>query len=145
MTVSFAAGYVRDCMALPVPAIASKTGIATALRLLREHRAEALPVLDGACFVGLVDEAALLRFTPSEATTLDVYELREVLERLTVARATVRTEAVAPGAPLSAVVAAMCRARARVLPVVEKGRLVGLLPWTRLLAAASGEPVQLCA
>jgi acetoin utilization protein AcuB len=130
-------------MAVPVLAITPKTGIATALRLLREHGAGALPVLDGARFIGLVDEAALLRFTPSEATTLDVYELREVLERLPVARAIVQTETVAPGAPLSAAVAAMCRARARVLPVVDKGRLVGLLPWTRLLAAASGEPGQL--
>jgi acetoin utilization protein AcuB len=140
MAVSFVDGRVRDWMAAPLPAITRKTGIATALRLLRENGAQALPVFDGARFVGLVDEASLLRFTPSEATTLDVYELREVLDRLTVARATARAEAVAPDAPLSTAAAAMGRTRTRVLPVMDGDRLVGLLPWTRLLAAAADEP-----
>ena len=35
---------------------------------------------------GLVDEKELLRYTPSEATTLDVYELHDVLEKMTVGR-----------------------------------------------------------
>jgi acetoin utilization protein AcuB len=138
MTANFAEGCVRDWMAVPVPAITARTGIATALRLLREHGAQALPVFDGSQFVGLVDEASLLRFAPSEATTLDVYELRDVLDRLTVARATAPTEAVGPDAPLAAAAAAMRRSRAQVLPVIDRGRLVGLLPWTRLLAAVSG-------
>jgi acetoin utilization protein AcuB len=145
MMVDFSDGRVRDWMAVPVPAITPQTGIATALRLLRENGAQALPVLDGTRFVGLVDEMSLLRFTPSEATTLDVYELRDVLDRMTVARATARAEAVSPDAPLAAAAAAMRRGRAGVLPVVEGGRLVGLLPWTRLLAAASGEAALSCA
>ena len=128
---------VGDWMALPPPAITPRTGISTALRLLREHRAQALAVLDGPRFLGLVDEASLLRFTPSEATTLDVYEIRELLDRLTVDRATAPAEAVAADASLSVPAATMRRARAHVLPVMDGERLVGLLPWTRLLAAFS--------
>jgi acetoin utilization protein AcuB len=142
MERSFIDDRVGDWMALPLPAITPRTSIGTALRLLREHRAQALPVLDGVRFVGLVDETSLLRFTPSEATTLDVYEIREVLDRLTVDRAAARAEAVAPDAPLRDAAAAMGRARARVLPVMVGDRLVGLLPWTCVLAAASGEPAR---
>lgn len=145
MAVNFVDERVRDWMAVPLPVITPRTGIGTALRLLREHRAQALAVLDGRRFVGLVDEVSLLRFTPSEATTLDVYEMRDVLDRLTVARATASAEAVAPDAPLAAAAIAMRRAGARVLPVMDGERLVGLLSWTRLLAAVSGEAAQPCA
>jgi len=140
MSVDLDAAHVGDWMAVPLPAITPRTSISTALRLLREHGATALAVLDGTRFVGLVDEKALLRFTPSEATTLDVYEVRAALEKLTVARAARPVaEAVAPDTPLAAAAAAMYRACAQVMPVMEGGRLVGLLPWTRILAAASGE------
>jgi acetoin utilization protein AcuB len=143
MTVDFSTARVRDWMAAPLPAITPQTTIATALRLLREHGTAALPVLDGTRVVGLVDEKALLRFTPSEATTLDVYELREVLDRLTVARAAVPVSAtVTPDAPLAAAAAAMRLVCAQVLPVMDGGRLIGLLPWTRLLAAATGDPAR---
>jgi len=140
MSVDLDALHVGDWMDAPLPAITPRTSISTALRVLREHGAPVLAVLDGARFVGLVDETSLLRFTPSEATTLDVYELRAALEKLAVARAARPVgEAVAPNTPLAAAVAAMSRACAQVMPVMEGGRLVGLLPWTRILAAASGQ------
>ncbi|HLJ61610.1 MAG TPA: CBS domain-containing protein [bacterium] len=140
MSIDLNDTHVREWMAAALPAITPRTTIGTALRLLREHRATALPVLENARFVGLVDEKSLLRFTPSEATTLDVYELRDVLDRMTVARATAPAAAtVTPDTPLSTAAATMRLACAQVLPVMEGDRLVGLLPWTRLLAAASGD------
>ena len=146
MAASFVDERVRDWMAVPVPVITPRTGIGTALRLLREHGAQALPVVDGRRFVGLVDEASLLRFTPSEATTLDVYEMRDVLDRLTVARAMARAEAIAPDAPLASAAAAMRRAGSRVSPVMDgRGGSWDSLSWTGLLAAISGEAMPSCA
>ncbi len=141
MMVNLNSARVRDWMAAPLPAITPRTTVATALRLLREHCVAAVPVLDGTRVVGLVDEKSLLRFTPSEATTLDVYELREVLDKMTVARAlTPVSTAVGPDTPLAAAAVAMRLASAPVLPVMDGDRLIGLLPWTRVLAAATGEP-----
>ena len=100
MSIDLNDARVREWMAAAVPAITPRTTIGTALRLLREHRATVLPVLEESRFVGLVDEKALLRFTPSEATTRGVYELREVLDRMTVSRVVERIPGVAPGAPL---------------------------------------------
>jgi hypothetical protein len=75
---------------------------------------------------------ALLRFTPSEMTALDIYELREWFDRMTVARAAVPTPAtVAPYASLAAAGAMMLRTGADTIAVVDDGFLVGLLPGPR--------------
>ena len=123
---------VGQRMTASVPVITPRTSVGTALRLLREHGAPALPVADGPQFVGLVNEKALLRLTPSDVTTLDVYELREVLDHLTVARVVERTPAVTPDAPLDQAKALMLSEGREVLPVLDGGRPVGLLHWTAL-------------
>ena len=133
MAVTMLDGRVSDWMAVPVPAITPKTGIETALRLLREHGGQALPVLDGSRFVGLVDETSLLRLTPSDVTTLDVYELRNVLDGMTVSRVVERTPSIGATASVEDAVTLMRAGRYLVLPVLEAGRFVGLLPWTALL------------
>ena len=77
MPTALATAYVREWMIGSPPVITPRTTIATALRLLREHTLPALPVCEAGRLRGLVSERALLRLTPSEVTTLDVYELRE--------------------------------------------------------------------
>lgn len=115
------------------PVITPRTTVATALRLLREHDLRALPVSDGDRLLGLVRETGLLRLTPSDVTTLDVYELRDVLDRLTVARIVEPVPAISADASLEDAGMLMRAGGHDVLPVLEGGRLVGLLPWTALL------------
>lgn len=141
MALELRTGDVRSIMVTALPAITPKTTIATALRLMREHETSTLPVSTDVGLQGLVSEKALLRFTPSEATTLDVYELRDVLDRLTVARATDAPRAiVAPDASLEEAAALMLSTGADVIAVIEAGRFVGLVTWCGLLAAAVGAP-----
>lgn len=143
MLVDLGSTLVRDWM-VGSPVITRRTTVATALRLLREHSAPALLVWEDGRLAGLVDEKALLRLTPSEATTLDVYELREVLDKMTVARAVApATAAVAPDTPLDRAAGLMLRDAAEALPVVETGRPVGLLTRTALLRAAVGDSASL--
>lgn len=127
------------------PIVTRRTTVGTALRLLREHCVPALPVWEDGRLAGLVDEKALLRLTPSEATTLDVYELREVLDKMTVARAMGPAAAVAPNMPLDKAASLMVRSAAEALPVVEAGRVVGLLTRVSVLRAVAGEPALLTA
>ena len=115
------------------PVITPRTTVATALRLLREHDITALPVCDGDRFVGIVGETGLLRLTPSDVTTLDVYELRDVLERMTVARIVEPVPAISAEASLEDAAVLMRTGRHEVLPVLDGGRLAGLLPWTAVL------------
>lgn len=123
---------LRDRMVFS-PVITSRTTVATALRLLREHDVPALPVVDGDRFLGLVRETGLLRLTPSDATTLDVYELRNVLDGLTVSRIVERTPSIGVTASVEDAATLMRAGRYPVLPVMDGGRFVGLLPWTALL------------
>lgn len=140
MSLNLSTTQVCDWLTAPVPVITPTTTIATALRLLREHGVPALPVCAGTRLLGLVDENALLRFTPSEMTTLDVYELREWLDRMTVARAVAPTPAsVAPDTSLAEAGAKMLRAGADVIAVLDGGRFVGLMTRTALLEAVVDE------
>ena len=91
---------------------------------------------------GLVDEKELLRYTPSEATTLDVYELHDVLEKMTVGRIACPAHgSVAPDAPLGEAAQLMLSTRSDVVPVVDGGCLLGLVTSASLVAAAAGVPV----
>ena len=123
---------VRNSMIFS-PVITPRTTVATALRLLREHDGAALPVCEGDRFLGLVRETGLLRLTPSDVTTLDVYELRNVLDGLTVARVIEPVPAIAADASLEDAAVLMRTGHHEVLPVVDGGRLIGLLPWTAVL------------
>lgn len=138
MSVDLGSTVVRDYV-VGTPIITCRTTVATALRLLRETGVPALPVWENGHLAGLVDEKALLRLTPSEATTLDVYELRDVLDKMTVSRlVTAAAAAVTPDTPLDEAAALMLRNGVEVLPVLDAGRLVGLLTWTSLLRASFG-------
>lgn len=139
MTIDLRVLRVRDWMLVSPPVITPQTTIATALRLLREHRVSALPVWDEGQFVGMVDERDLLRMTPSLATTLDVYELREALEKMTVARVTAPVARLAPEASLADAAFLMLRSAKGIIPVVEAGRPVGLFTWADLLRAVAGD------
>jgi acetoin utilization protein AcuB len=58
-----------------------------AIRLLKEKSIRHLPVMDGDKLVGIVSDRDLKEFSPSKATTLDVYELRYVLSKATLSSA----------------------------------------------------------
>lgn len=139
MALGLSTADVRSVTVTELPRITPKTSVSTALRLMREHGVSTLPVFTDDGLLGLVSEKDLLRFTPSEATTLDVYELRDVLDRLTVERATVPPRAiVAPTAGVEEAASVMLSTSADVIPVMDAGRFVGLLTWSGLLAAAVG-------
>ena len=139
MVVDFNASRVREWMVSSVPVITPRTTVATALRLLREHKVPALPVVVDGRLLGLVDEKEMLRYTPSEATTLDVYELHDVLEKMTVGRiACPAAGAVAPDAPLGEAAQLKLSTHRDVVPVVDGGRLLGLVTSASLVAAAAG-------
>jgi acetoin utilization protein AcuB len=136
MNVDLSLLPVREWM-IASPVITPRTTIATALRLLREHGLSALPVWDRGRLVGMAYETDLLRMTPSEATTLDVYELREVLETMTVARVTVPAVACPSDASLANAASLMLRSARGIIPVVDAGRPVGLFTWAAFLRAVA--------
>jgi acetoin utilization protein AcuB len=134
VSVDFVQPLVRDGM-VSSPVITPRTSVGAALRLMREHHLPALPVCEGNVLMGLVDEKALLRLTPSEATTLDVWEIHEALEKMTVASVVAEIATIGVDESLYQAADLMDKTCEQVLPVMEKGHLAGLLPWNALLAA----------
>ena len=76
---------VRDYMSAPVITIQSDTPLPDAIRVLHDHKIRRLPVLDvRGRLVGIVSERDLLHASPSPATSLSIWEVNYLLNKLQV-------------------------------------------------------------
>jgi acetoin utilization protein AcuB len=106
--------------------------IIEALRIMRENQVRRLPVLDEkGDLVGIVSEKDLLYASPSPATSLSIYEMHDVLSRLKVSELmTTELITVTPDTLLEEAARVMADNKIGGLPVVEDGRLVGIITET---------------
>jgi CBS domain-containing protein len=140
---------VADVMTRPVISVTSETTIAEAAELMLRHRISGLPVVDaGGAVVGVVTEGDLLRraetgterrrarwleflITPGRlARDYVSAHARRVFEVMTTDVA-----AVAPKDSLAEVVRLMERRHIKRVPVIEAGRLVGIVSRANLVRA----------
>jgi acetoin utilization protein AcuB len=122
---------VREHMSAPAIVVSPETPVARAMEILRSRRIGRLPVVADGKLVGIVSEPDLLRAMPSPATSLTVWEMPELLERLPVRE--VMTPDVVVVEPVTRVQDAaqlMVDRRIGGLPVVEDGRVVGIITET---------------
>src|SRR5512146_2129724 len=105
-----------------------------ALDLLRKHKIERLPILDGKRLVGIVSEEDLLSTAPSPATTLSIYEIYTLLDKLTLDKIMVSpVVTVAPDCPLVDAAQIMIKYRVGCLPILDGDTLVGIITETDVL------------
>lgn len=64
--------------------ISSITTIADASELMRKHKIRRLPIVDGGTLVGIITDRDLRSVSPSEATTLSIFELNYLLAKMKV-------------------------------------------------------------
>jgi CBS-domain-containing membrane protein len=140
---------VADVMTQPVISVTPETTIAEAAGLMLQHRISGLPVVDGGgTVVGVVSEGDLLHRveTGTQRRHARWVEFLIAPGRLAeeYAQANARTVgevmsadvvAVAPGDPLDEVVRQMERRHVKRLPVIEAGRLVGIVSRANLVRA----------
>jgi acetoin utilization protein AcuB len=104
------------------------TSIQDAWKRMTEHRIRHLPVVDQGKLVGIVTDRDLRLVLPSPATTLEAHELTYLLDKLPVSEAmTADPITTGPSVPIPDAVRFLMRARIGAFPVVEDGRLVGIL------------------
>jgi acetoin utilization protein AcuB len=106
--------------------------ITEALRVMRERQVRRLPVLDQeGRMIGIVSEKDLLYASPSPATSLSIYEMHYLLSRLRVTEL-MTTEVVitTPDTPLEEAARIMTDNKIGGLPVMEEGKLVGIITET---------------
>jgi len=103
-----------------------------AVSLLQEHNIRRLPVLDNrGRLVGIVTQEDLLSHAPSKATTLSVYEVYTLLDKLKIKQIMSKPVfAVEESCGLSAAARFMVDNRVSALPVMRGEELVGIITET---------------
>ena len=123
---------VRERMSTQPVTIPADVTITKALQVMRQNEVRRLPVLDEeGNLVGIVSEKDLLYASPSPATSLSIYEMHYLLSRLRVTELmTTEPITVSPDTPLEEAARIMADNKIGGLPVMEDGRLVGIITET---------------
>lgn len=121
---------VSKWMSPKVLTLQPSDSISAAIHLMREKRIRRIPIVDGGGkLVGIVSDRDLKDVSPSRATTLDIWELHAVLDKLKIGDImTKKPFTVTPDTPIERAAQIMLEKRVEGLPVLDaKGTLVGIL------------------
>ena len=120
---------VSKWMSPKVVTLEPSDSISTAIHLMKEKRIRRIPIVSDGKLVGIVSDRDLKDVSPSRATTLDIWELHAVLDKLKISDImTKKPVTVSPETPIEKAAAVMLEKRVEGLPVIDaKGVLVGIL------------------
>ncbi len=120
---------VREWMTSPVISIAPETPISDAHRLMKAQGIRRLPVVERNQIVGIITLGDVREASPSDATTLSIWELNYLWAQLKVERIMTRKLlTIAPEAPILNAAQIMLEHKVSGLPVVDgRGYLVGMI------------------
>jgi acetoin utilization protein AcuB len=125
---------VSDVMQAPVLTVGSKTTLPEGMRLVQQRGIRHLPVIEDDRLVGIVSDRDFKRAMASSATTLEVRELRYLLDSVTMDQIMTRAViTVGPTFPIEEAARLMVQEKVSALPVTERGRLVGIVTETDVL------------
>lgn len=120
--------FVKDVMTQDVITISPDSTFSEAMDLIRKKGIRRLPVVKDGKVVGIVTEKDLLSASPSQATTLDVWELTSLLNKLKI-KQIMRKEVihVHPNTPIEDAAKIMADKKIGSLVVLEEEKLVGII------------------
>jgi acetoin utilization protein AcuB len=125
---------VADRMVGDVVAIQEGLSLREAMLIFRKHNLRHLPVLHEGALVGMVSDRDVLRATPTSITGADLETFNRVVDETTIGQIMTRNPySVTPSMRLKDAVKVMHDRKFGALPVVEKGKLVGIITATDML------------
>lgn len=126
--------FVGDRMSHPVITILPAASLNDAWHLMTRTHISRLPVVDSrGRMVGIVSLKQLLRYMPSEATTLDVYEIKGAMNSIKIEAIMTRNViTVTADTPIEEAARIMVDNEIGGIPVVEGESLVGIITETDL-------------
>jgi len=110
---------VRDAMTKDPRSIGASTSVVEAARLMREDDIGSLPITDDEKLVGMITDRDITTRVVAEAADLEVTSVGAVYSRDLIS--------VEPDKDLEDALQLMARHQVRRLPVVENGRLIGIV------------------
>ena len=125
---------IRERMSKPVITIHPNMPLQDALDLMRKEQIRRLPVVDNhGRLSGIVSEGDLLHASPSDATSLSVYEVNYLLSKITVEEVMSKIViTVTEDTPLEEAARIMADNKIGGLPVVRDNEVVGVITETDL-------------
>jgi acetoin utilization protein AcuB len=125
---------IQDRMTKHPLTISEDESVAHTHRYMQEQKVRHLPVLNRAGdMVGVVSESDLLKAQPSAVTSLSVWEIHTLLDRIKVKDVMVRDViTTTEDCPIEDAAQLMLEHKISCLPVVRQGKLVGLITETDL-------------
>jgi acetoin utilization protein AcuB len=124
---------VTRFMQTNVITIPSDTLITDAQRIMQENDVRRLPVVDKGKLVGIITRTRLRDAAPSVATSLSTWELQYLLSKITVKDVMEQNVlTIAPDTAVEEAAAIMAEKRIGAMPVMQDGRLVGIITATDL-------------
>ena len=119
---------IRDIMTKDPITVEPNTSLPDAHRMMWEKKIRKLPVLKGEKLVGIVTYDMVLEASPSPATSLSIQELHYLLAEMKVEEIMDKNPVTfTPHTPFEKALALGQIDRIRGFPVVEKGKLVGIV------------------
>jgi len=120
--------FVAEWMTKKVYTVAPSDSVSDAVQLMKEKGIKHLPVVKDEKIKGIVSDRDIKDFSPSKATTLDIYELHYILANTKV-KEVMRTRVftAASDTPVEEAAKAMYDMKIGCLPVVEGGKLTGII------------------
>ncbi len=120
--------YVSDWMTRKIFFLYPDDSLSDAITTMRENRIRHLPVLKNGKLRGILSDRDIKEYSPSKATTLDVYELHYLLAKTKVQDVMKqRVITTAPDAPVEEAAMIMLDKDIGCLPVLDQGRLTGII------------------
>ena len=124
---------VKERMSQPVITVKPKLPIMEALKLMKKEKIRRTPVIDSGKLVGIISDKDLLNASPSDATSLSVWEINYLLSQITVREVMSKNViTVEESTPIEEVARIMADNKIGGVPVMRDGRVVGLITETDL-------------
>ena len=120
---------VRDWMTSKVITVDGRTTLPDAHKLMRTNNIRRLPVVEHGKLVGIVTRSDIREASPSDATTLSVWEMQYLLSKLEVRQIMTKSPVtILPDASIKEAARLMYEHKIGGLPVLDgKGRLRGII------------------
>jgi CBS domain-containing protein len=122
---------VRDAMTEHPRSIGPSASVVEAARLMRDEHIGSLPITDGDTLVGVITDRDITTRVVAEAADLATTSVGDVYSQNLVS--------VQPDKELEEALQLMARHQVRRLPVVENGRLVGIVAQADIALSLSGD------